>query len=56
VTKHIVDGRIEVLVNNKTFRIDPCRGTPKELVVVYRIGDGPPIAVRKKDHDTLRIP
>jgi hypothetical protein len=27
VTKHMVDGRIEVLVNNKTFGIDPCRGT-----------------------------
>lgn len=56
VTKHIVGGLIEVLVNNKTFGMDPCRGTPKELVVVYRVGDGPTIEVRKKEHDTLRIP
>jgi hypothetical protein len=56
VLKHIVDGRIELVVNNKTLGIDPCRGTPKELVVNYRVGDGPPIEVRRKEHDTLRVP
>ena len=56
VIKHIVDGRIEVVVNNKTFGIDPCRGTPKELVVTYRVGDGPSIGVRRKEHETLRVP
>ena len=56
VVKHIVDGGIALVVNNETLGIDPCRGTPKELVVVYNVGDGPPIEVRRKEHDTLRIP
>ena len=56
VWKYIVDGRIQVVVSNKTLGIDPCPGTPKELVVTYSSGDGRPIEVRGKEHDTLRVP
>jgi hypothetical protein len=56
VLKHIVDGRIEVVVNNETLGVEPCRGRPTELVVTYRIGDGRPIEVRRTEHETLRVP
>ena len=52
----MINGVLDVLVNNDILGPDPCQGQEKTLRVEYSIGNGPVRTVIKKEHERLQLP
>lgn len=49
-------GRLEVVVSNNLFGVDPAPGRDKMLTIVYRLDGGPTNTVRANEGDRIRLP
>ena len=53
---YVVDGRIDILVNNDTMKCHPFQGDPKMLFVTYSIGSGERVSMAIKESHKLVLP
>ncbi|MFZ0994648.1 MAG: hypothetical protein WAO09_01515 [Candidatus Dormiibacterota bacterium] len=56
VRKQIMDGRVDMDVNNVTMGRDPIYGLVKALKLTYRVGRGAIVSVEVPENERLSIP